>query len=151
MAGVCALQANPHTFSRDCGCTTKLSCHRCRLSASEHETCFENAAWLICALTSCPEAETWRHTSRVNNSQVSAKEECISAIRGRHGERKRAAARTVEQVDGIGVTCGGDIFNPGRQRKPAFEVVSHQERAAASTRTLGDSDLRVRGYIRDLD
>ena len=87
----------------------------------------------------------------MNNRQVSAKEKRISAISRGHGKRKCSAARTVKQVDGIGVSCGGDVFNSGRQRKPTLEVVGHQERPAAGARTLGDSDLRVGGYIRDLE
>src|ERR1700688_3795748 len=89
MAGGCALQANPRIFQPQTGdCTTNFLTSCCVASArpSEHEACFKHAARLICALTRCPETGTWRHAGGVNNRQVSAKEERVFAIGGRHCE-----------------------------------------------------------------
>src|SRR3954451_4828477 len=97
MAGVCALQANPHIFSRTVAIPrTLLSRAVFSARSSEHEAGFENAARLSSVHTGGTKNRTWRRIGSMNNRQVSAKEKRVLAICWRHGETESIAARAIQ-------------------------------------------------------
>jgi hypothetical protein len=67
MAGVCALQTNPHIVQPVLRLYHENPVTQRAPAASEHEACLKNAARLICALATCSEAETWRQAGGVND------------------------------------------------------------------------------------
>ena len=116
----------------------------------EDESDFSRCSWLVCLPAAAAEDTSRRVVGRMHPGKVSANEEASALKSRRQGDGCGLAARTVHQIDEIGIILAArarDIFPAHRQREPMPEGVIHQDRAARGVRSLGDADARVGGNV----
>src|SRR5713101_8255386 len=114
---------------------------------SEHEAGLDNAAWLVDLRPGGAEHEARRGLGSINEREVSSKEKAILDISRGDGECERAATRTVQQVDGVGVRDGStrlNVFRSDRQRESVFEITCDQESTTIRVCALKNSYARIR-------
>ena len=105
-------------MSIHCNCTTKPIAGTRSAESSKHEACFKNAARLVSIGPGVAKNQARRGVNRVNDGEVTSHEKSARDIGGGDSESERAAARTIQEVDGAGIqdiTTRLKVFRTGGQ------------------------------------